>query len=455
LIEERRQTVGTRQAMLAVVLVVAAAGVCSAATDEQLAAENEELKARVERLEKELSEIKGVLEKREAAPAIKPKAEELAEIEERVTKLEEKKPVTSGLDIELYGYIKADASYDTSRTNPGNYVVWVDRENQNSNDDEFNMTANETRLGMRIKGPEEEGVQTAGRVEFDFYGSDAAENKAKIQMRHAYMTMDWPEEQFSILAGQTSDIFSPLVPRTLNYTVLWDAGNIGYRRPQIRLTKGMPFGDESNLKLEGGVARTIGRDTGAPANSESGEDAGYPSLQGRASATFPWFGPKATTVGVSGHYGREEYDLNTSGTSNKKFESWSVNLDLTQPVSDDLTIKGEWFTGQNLNTYFGGIGQGVNTTLYKEIGSTGGWLAASLGPYDKWSFNLGVGMDDVDTGDLNSGDRTMNRCVFGNVLYSVNTNTEVGFELSHWRTEYKGNGDAEALRAQGSFIYKF
>jgi len=128
---------------------------------------------------------------------------------------------------------------------------------------------------------------------------------------------------------------------------------------------------------------------------------------------------------------------------------------LTQPVSDDLTIKGEWFTGQNLNTYFGGIGQGVNTTLYKEIGSTGGWLAASLGPYDKWSFNLGVGMDDVDTGDLNSGDRTMNRCVFGNVLYSVNTNTEVGFELSHWRTEYKGNGDAEALRAQGSFIYKF
>jgi hypothetical protein len=34
-------------------------------------------------------------------------------------------------------------------------------------------------------------------------------------------------------------------------------------------------------------------------------------------------------------------------------------------------------------------------------------------------------------------------------------NAEIGFELSHWHTEYQGEGGADSLRAQTSFIYKF
>ena len=64
-------------------------------------------------------------------------------------------------------------------------------------------------------------------------------------------------------------------------------------------------------------------------------------------------------------------------------------------------------------------------------------------------------MDDPDADDLNAGDRTLNRSVFGNAIYSVNKNTRIGFELSHWHTEYKSSGSADNLRAQTSFIYKF
>ena len=196
-----------------------------------------------------------------------------------------------------------------------------------------------------------------------------------------------------------------------------------------------------------------------PNGTESGEDAGFPSVQGRASVTLPIFGDKKTTVGVSGHWGQEEYDLNITG-SHKDFTTWSFNIDLTQPVNDKCTIKAEVFTGENLNAYLGGIGQGVmtNTALpnfYKEIGSKGGWIAASLGPWERFRYNIGIGMDDVDSGQVNNGSRTMNRCVFGNVVYAANKQTDIGFELSHWRTEYNGNGDAESLRAQLSFIYKF
>ncbi len=465
------------------------------ATDEIVVSSNsesEQSKQKVEKLEGELAELKRLLtaqqhqvkamqEEKKAAPApAAPQAEKKAapapvapkavsepntpssltatEITKlrRMLELEQakKKAVWSGLDIQLYGFLKADASYDTGRTNPGNYVLYVDSFPNNKNDDEFNLTANQTRLGLKIAGPDDSIVKTSGLLEFDFYGNYADENKAKIQMRHAWLKMDWPEK-LSVLAGQTSDVISPLFPDTLNYTVLWDSGNIGYRRPQIRLTKGFAVSKDTELQIEGAVARTIGRNsTIGSVTSESGEDAGYPTAQGRVSLTFPGMGYKPTTVGFSGHYGREEYDTALTGT-NKEFESWSANIDVTQPVNKWLTIKGEAFTGLNLNTYLGGIGQGVNTTTNKEIAAKGGWVAATFGPWDKWRFNHGIGIDQADRDDLSNGARTLNRSIFGNVICSVNKNTEVGVEVSHWRTAYKNSDDMDDLRVQTSFIHKF
>lgn len=357
----------------------------------------------------------------------------------------------SSLDIQFYGYIKTDASYDDSRSHPGNFVVWANSEATNDNDDEFNLTANQTRMGFNLTGPTSDTMKTSGKIEWDFYGNYASENKPKIQLRHAFMTLDWPQDHFSILAGQTSDVISPLVPTTLNYTVLWDAGNIGYRRPQIRATKTLKQ-DATTVKFQGAISRTVGRTdlTG----SESGEDAGFPTLQGRVSVTLPLGGPKPTTIGVSGHWGQEEYDLDATGR-HRDFDTWSVNLDITQPVCKGLTLKGELFSGENLGTYFGGIGQGVNTTAMNEIASKGGWVAASLGPWSRWSFNVGAGVDDVDRDDVGTGSRTLNSAVFGNAIYAVNEHVQVGCELSHWNTHYKGPGDAEDLRVQASFIYKF
>jgi len=419
--------------VLGVILLTTLVGVPVANGNGDLAKENAELRRRVENLEKELQELE-----------------------------ENKKPIWSTLDVQLYGYIKGDASYDSSRTHPGNYALWVDSEATNKNDDEFNLTANQTRLGMKITGPKDASLQTSGRVEFDFYGNYADENKAKIQMRHAYMQITWPNEQLDILAGQTSDVISPLYPSTLNYTVLWDAGNIGYRRPQIRLTKHIALDTDIDLELQGAIARTIGRNS-ALTGSESGEDAGFPSLQGRTGLTFLWFGNEPTVIGLSGHWGQEEYDIAASG-ANKEFDSWSVNIDVTQPINDWLNIKGEFFSGENLNTYFGGIGQGVreikdaNGVIINhanEIASKGGWVALGLGPWDSWRFNIGAGIDNVDASDVNLADRTENRCLFGNAIYSVNKNTEIGFELSHWRTEYRGSGDADSIRAQSSLVYQF
>jgi hypothetical protein len=216
---------------------------------------------------------------------------------------------------------------------------------------------------------------------------------------------------------------------------------------------------EGRAAQEYTLVRTIGRKPGFTGAIDSGSGAGFPGMQVRTSVTFPWFGPKPTTIGISGHWAKEEYDTSDSG-AHKNFDSWSTNLDMTLPINKWLAVKSELFNGENIDAYAGGIGQGVITdtskhNFYKEIGSRGGWVAAELGPWDKWRFNVGAGVDDVDKDDVNANDRTLNRSIFGNVIYSINKNVEVGFELSNWQTDYKGSGDADSLRAQTSLMYKF
>lgn len=437
--------------------------------DGDLSAENAELKRRVSNLEKELAELKSIVLNQTAEKPTQTKVEPTAKTslsDEDLEKLAEivkanaaEKGMFPNVEFKPYGYIKWDASYDSSRTNTGNFARWVDPEGTRGDDDQFNMTANQTRLGLRINSTEDSYIKSSGLVEVDFFGNGSAENKPGILVRHAYAKLDWPEERFSIIAGQTWDVISPLNPSTLNYSVLWWGGNIGYRRPQIRATKSYSVGDLWDFKVEGAVTRNIGfSDSGSFPNiaGDSGEDSGTPGFQGRLSTTFPLIGYKPTTIGFSGHWATEELDTSASG-AHRDFDSWSLNLDVTQPINKWLAIKGELFTGENLSAYLGGVGQGINTSTYSEIRSRGGWIAAALGPWDKWRFNVGYSVDDPDNGDLSgmSSARELNRAVFGNVIYSINKSTQVGFELSHWKTDYQGQKDADSVRAQTSLIYKF
>ncbi|MHC4212859.1 MAG: DcaP family trimeric outer membrane transporter [Planctomycetota bacterium] len=441
----------TKLKLLAIVFVMTCTGSLTAKTNDELAQENAQLKNRVEKLENELRQINQILGRREhKAPAktssVTPPAA-----------TEPKKIKPAGVTIEPYGYIKLDAAYDSSRINNGNFARWAESEATNKNDDQFNMTMNQTRLGLKLQGPDNSEVETSGLIEVDFFGDIDATNKARMQMRHGYMKLVWPDCDFNILAGQTWDVISPLNPYTLNYSVAWWAGNIGYRRPQIRLTKVFDLNEKVTLDLRGAITRNIGTTNSFTGTSDAGEHSGWPGFQARAGIKVPILDHDRTDIGISGHWAKEDLDINAAGNS-KEFDSWSINLDVLQPINKWLRLKSELFTGENLSAYFGGIGQGVNTITNREIGSTGGWLAAELGPWDKWRFNFGLSIDDVDNDDLNgiSGDkRTYNRSIFGNVIYSLNNNTMIGFELSHWRTEYKNADDGDSLRAQTSFIYKF
>lgn len=451
---------------------VGAAGAGPDAADEQdqtlerVLQENRDLRQRVDRLEDTVRQLVDELRRRPSPPAEgsenrdatavgQPTAVQRQMAADAAKREAGLLPMWSSVDVQFYGKIKLDAAIDSARTNTGNFARWVTPQPGNATDAQFNMTANETRLGLKLDGPTTGGLHTGGVVEVDFYGG-GGENRPNPMLRHAYMRLQWPEQDFEIIAGQTWDLISPLNPSTLNYPVQWWAGNIGYRRPQVRVTKGVPLCEGVKATFAAAATRNIGHVSGFDPG-DSGEDSALPGLQGRAALSFPGLGGRTMTVGVSSHWAHEEYDVDADDR-NVGLDSWSANLDLQVPVCDWLAIKGELFGGQNLDAYLGSIGNGVDVfgNSITEVQSVGGWLAASLGPWDRWRFNVGFSGEAVNDGDVETvGTRTCNQSVFGNTIYQLSEHTSVGLEVSHWHTGYEGLDDRDSVRVQGSFIYQW
>mgnify|MGYP001766907716 CR=1 FL=1 len=438
--------------LLAGLLVFVLAGLAlgqEPSTQEELQAlkrENAELREKIRQLEQSVDEIKKlVLKEAPAAPAPVPEAAPVAKKEEPPAK---KKP-----SVELYGYIKLDAAYDTSRTDVGDFARWVMPEGPGGHDDEFNLTANQTRVGLNINGPEAGKIKTSGVVEIDFYSLEGGENKPQPMMRQAFLKLDWPEQDFSLLAGQTGDVISPLLPDTINYTVGWWVGNIGYRRPQFRMTKGFDLSGDLKLQMQGAFVRTIGHTTGYDPG-DSGEDAGFPTFQGRAALTFPAGEARKATVGLWGHWGQEEYDLDAAGRS-AELSTYSIGLDAQIPLAKGVTLQGELWRGANVDAYLGGIGQGFNKATMEEISGMGGWATLTLGPWKNFKFNLGGAVDDPVNRDLASGNRARNMMLLGNVYYNITSAVQVGLEVSPWWTRYINLEEGQSVRVQGTFIYRF
>ena len=411
----------------------------------------EKLQERIDKLEGELKLLlKGQERAREEDKA------RVKNIEGKVEKVEKKAEeaatrVLSGFRFKPYGYIKLDAVYDDSRTNYGNFILYVPDESKNDNNNEFNMTARQTRIGIDILAPESSDWEAKGKIEIDFYGDGTAkhENKAEPLLRHAFLEVK--KGRFSLLAGQTFDLISPLVPDVLNYTVGWAGGNIGYRRPQLRATNIYPLGESSKLSMALAIARTTG--SGDFMGENVGENVGFPTVQGRLALTTKLLTKKDTVFGISGHYGEEEYQ--------GRIKSWSLNGDFDIPLSDRVSVKGEVFAGYNLDDYFGGVSQGVNTTTQEAIRAIGGWMQVGYQHSKKWRYNVGLGIDDPRNDDLTYNPdptknmRDRNSFYYGNVMFNLIPPVNIGLEYSYWETGYLNQSSGTDNRIQTSIIYNW
>lgn len=359
--------------------------------------------------------------------------------------------------FQLYGFVRLDMVHDTSRPNNTQLPGWILSEDETVNrdsTDDFTMHPRLTRLGLDFDGGAVEplgGAKVGGKIEIDFYGG-GSESRAGLRMRHAYLTLK--KDAWQLLAGQTQDLISPLNPVVNNDLVMWGAGNLGDRRPQLRVEYD-PELDCGQLFVQAmaGLTGAIDAKDLDGNTFRDGETSGKPTVQGRLAYRVPLSEKGKLEVGVWGH--RSEDDPDSSFAGESSFRSQAVGADVVVPLWEDrLWIKGEVWTGENLTDVRGGIFQGVNATTGDEIEAQGGWVELGWKATQTLTVYAGWSIDDPKDTDVGAGGRAKNRIGYAALRWDLSP-VEIGIEYLRWTTEFVGLDDGTDDRVGAFIAYKF
>jgi hypothetical protein len=345
-----------------------------------------------------------------------------------------------GNKVKLYGFLRLDLDFDSQRPNNGQipfFITTPDARAGGSGNGDFSMHPRLTRFGLDYTGPtiaKLKDAKVTGKFEADFENG-GSESRQIIRIRHAYLRLGWKD--FSLTGGQTWDVVSPLFPTVNHDSLMWNAGNVGDRRPQLRAAY-EPKAGRGKFSLVGAAGLTGAIDAqDLDANGfRDGEESARPNVQGRVGYSYPLGGGREATFGVSGFYGFMKTSRAVAGRT--EFNSQLVNLDLTLPLHPRLTLRGEGWWGRNLSDVRGGAGQGINLATGREIRGRGGWGEATFRLSRYFATSPGFTTDDPVDGDLPSGGRTRNRAFYLGNRITPGGNVSFGADYLRWRTDYKG-----------------
>jgi hypothetical protein len=364
----------------------------------------------------------------------------------------------TGMDISLYGFIKADGIYSTADQNTANTYNTLTigsspRITTGKQINTFNATAADTRLGLKFKAPEaDNGAKITGQFEMDFAGSGASDTVGvyKPRLRLAYAQVDF--ERWGLMAGQNWDFFAPLNSNTLNASALNRDGNLGNRHPQMYVTAkwGEFLGGKWATKL--GVI-----DTDDPLQ----ENSGIPVYAAYQSYETKLFGAPAT-FGVGGIYGKNATSLGLGIKGPVNDTIYATTLGMTIKPADWLWFKSEGYSGAKLDDFQGGNSTGVssaNLATTKPIRVMGGFAELTYNPIKKLENNYGIGLDTVANDAQTLADpaaswRT-NRTYYTNVKYSLTKDLILAVEYQFLKTDWLDGTKGSTNRIQSSVILKF
>ena len=193
--------------------------------------------------------------------------------------------VGEGNRFKLYGFLRLDLDFDSqhpSNTQIPFFITSPDSRANGTENGDYSIHPRLTRLGIDFNGPTIHKLGDAkltGKLETDFENG-GTESRQIIRIRHAYLRLGWKD--FSILGGQTWDVVSPLFPVVNNDSLMWNAGNVGDRRPQLRATY-EPKSGKNKYFVSGAIGLTGAIDSqDLDGNGfRDGEESGLPNFQGR------------------------------------------------------------------------------------------------------------------------------------------------------------------------------
>jgi hypothetical protein len=383
-----------------------------------------------------------------------------------------------GTKVSLYGRLELNSAYENDTT-AGLWSAWAFPAKKDADGKiispqyRTSLSAARTRLGLNLDGPSKEGEPgLKGKFEADFAGASGYSNfngSSGFRIRQSWGSVNFKDAGLTILFGQTDDIVTPLDPPAVNPSSFNGTGNIGNRRPQIRVT-------EAVGPVEVAVAATHDR-----LRADDNVASSSPAVQGRLGVKLPatWAGEKANlAVGLGGLYAKDE--AANADDKNRKKQGPNTHMfgaDLSAPLIDILTLTGEFFMGQNLSRYGdGSLGlnhtSSSNPTKVKEDGlkSMGWWGALALKLPANLSAATGIGMEnldgDVKTADVQEstiipGSRKDNMFIFANLAYNFTSAAKLTLEYVNLSTDFADKADGSKVesgslnRVELNFRYDF
>jgi hypothetical protein len=362
----------------------------------------------------------------------------------------------SGKAIRFYGFFRLDAYYNSARANSVIVPAWVLPENDvtaEPNDDQFALDTRLTRFGIDVDAGRIGSADVTGKLEIDFanFPAGVPESRETPRIRVAYMNIDFGD--WTIRMGQDWDVISPLFPSANNELLMWFAGNLGDRRPQMQLRyeSGDPKDFQFSFILSAGLTGAIDNgdlDAGLgtfTSSERDGFDSGHPHGQLRAGIQFgSWVPEQTANIGLWGYIAGLETDTEFAGDDH--FTPWTIGIDLTLPLFGPLTWRGEVWYGQALSDVRGTIGQVINPGTGDEIQGWGGWTEFVWQVNDSFSLALGGSIDDPDNDDVPGGGRNLNWTVYIASVYKWGGGLKSGLDVIYWETDWDTLGIGNMIR---------
>lgn len=454
---------------LAVALVSVSGGAnCQDPVDERLRkleAENIEFRARLKKSEDRAESLENELSKYKGSPGTSQELDAaLAELAAKAKDFVTNKSLTrSGDPIKFYGFVRTDMYYNTARMDGAVIPFFVQPENNiaaSRDDNTFAFDARLTRFGIDVDAGKIGDAKTTAKLEIDFANFPAAsasgavaESRETPRIRLAYINLNFGS--WSARFGQDWDVISPLMPWVNAESLMWYAGNLGDRRPQAQIAfndgdaKETAYEIRGSLGMTGAVNNQDIDPTGATAPFTTAErdgiDSGLPHAQLRAGTTWnSWVDGKRAGIGAWGAIGRLETDKEFNGS--RRFTEWVGGIDLTLPIVDRILVKGEWWYGDALGDFRGGINQSINTVKGKEVAATGGWGELQWNPFDPYTFVFGATIDKPSQGDLTTGAKEKNWAAYIGNRYDWGGGLKTGLDVIYWETDYVKLSVGNAVR---------
>lgn len=332
----------------------------------------------------------------------------------------------------------------------------------------FDAHARQSYFGALFNGPKLGGFQTSGQFLTFFQNDNLSADDYGLLVYYAFGEIKNDRWRFS--AGLQQDVFNPVSPTVVYLTKLYASGNTGSYRGQLRAERFFQDGDAFGATVQ--VALSEPLSTLVASNvTRITEDNGWPNIESRVELGFGQRGDirgsqiRPLEIGVSGVVGqfrttRTLLGLPSSLPPRAVIDTWGIGSDVQWWVSDCWGTRGEFYYGQGLGEYNGGILQSFNSVTLNDVQSSGGFGEVFGYLTDTFHVHCGYGIDNPRDSDLADTQIRRNQTYFCNLVWDLSKVVQLGLQIDYRKTDYTEFEpdaflDSDAVIIASRFLWRF